>query len=290
MSHEPSPLVVVGNEAITAELIESSINRYTGEQLITIKTVAPKFLDGEIRAHRAWSQNSSSSRAIPVSRTLERGVYIPTDVRMQEPGMQGYTNLNSKDTHSFRTELFKRALGMVMLADKYADDIHKQHLNRYLEPWTLQTKVITGGLWSFEHFLGLRLESDADPAIQALAQAIQKIFNGDTFLEDAKALGYDNPRDAHLPFILPGERQLGTHDMYSLQMASAARCARVSYNNHDGKAANFDADLRLADQLLTGRHASPFEHTAMPSIDKQDPLAANFPGSWKQFRQTHGDL
>ena len=49
-------------------------------------------------------------------------------------------------------------------------------------------------------------------------------------------------------------------------MVYAARCARVSYLNHDRSKPEWDKDLELARSLEMSRHASPFEHAAVASI------------------------
>ena len=44
-------------------------------------------------------------------------------------------------------------------------------------------------------------------------------------------------------------------------MIATARCARVSYNNFEGKD-DYEADIKLYDMLLASGHFSPFEHCA----------------------------
>jgi hypothetical protein len=46
---------------------------------------------------------------------------------------------------------------------------------------------------------------------------------------------------------------------------SAARCARVSYLNHDGTEPDIAKDFALSEMLLRSRHMSPFEHQARPT-------------------------
>lgn len=271
------PYAIKGNEAITAELVLASINAVTKEPLFTIKTTAPKFLDGELRAHRWFSQNSSSSRAIPVSRTLENGIYIPDDVRLTEHGMQGYTLLDDRARSKYRDDAYEVLKIVHDFTSRWQDTVHKQHLNRFLEPWTLQTKIITGGREAFNHFLKLRLASDADPAINALALAIEDIVRSAV----APVSMHPATSDAHLPFVTAEEKA----ELSKLQAAdvSAARCARVSYNNHDGTTPNVQKDLKLAKMLLQNEHMSPFEHVAFPVMITN--CNGTLPPSWEQYRK-----
>jgi hypothetical protein len=65
-------------------------------------------------------------------------------------------------------------------------------------------------------------------------------------------------RGFHLPFF-DGEEREDRGD-YECALVSAARCARLSYTPHGEPARNIEADLALAERLLTSRHLSPFEH------------------------------
>ena len=67
---------------------------------------------------------------------------------------------------------------------------------------------------------------------------------------------------------------------------SVAKCARVSYKNHDGTDSTVEQDLALYDRLLGQLpiHASPAEHQAM-AIDDAGERSGNFRG-WIQYRKT----
>ena len=68
------------------------------------------------------------------------------------------------------------------------------------------------------------------------------------------------------------------------QKVSAARCARVSYLNHDGTNPDMNKDIILAEKLLGSGHMSPFEHQAKPAVIPSA-RCGNFVG-WKQYRKT----
>jgi hypothetical protein len=66
----------------------------------------------------------------------------------------------------------------------------------------------------------------------------------------------------HLPYVSREERMIQSIDV--LVKCSAARCARVSYLNHDGSTPSIEKDLILYDRLVGSKplHASPVEHQA----------------------------
>jgi hypothetical protein len=76
---------------------------------------------------------------------------------------------------------------------------------------------------------------------------------------------------------------------------SVARCARVSYLNHEGKKSTIEEDLQLYNRLLGGVpiHASPAEHQAQ-ALARWDeginrPTAFQRSGNlqgWYQYRKT----
>jgi thymidylate synthase ThyX len=252
----------VGYGGIYARVVEASVSP-EGVGLYTIETCAPKFLDAEVEKHRMLSSNSSSSRAIPF-KALDQ-VYLPQDVRKKEKGMQGYEEIDKRTLTQFHNSLtllyfdVLMELGLEASAEPRAgvswhSIVHKQHLNRYLEPWTLQRKVITGTEW--ENFFKLRTAADAQPEMQELAKCMRRAM----LSADAKELV---PGQWHLPYITAAERASDA-SYEALQRASAARCARVSYNNHDQSTPSLDKDIQLFERLRSIWHWTPMEHQATP--------------------------
>jgi hypothetical protein len=64
---------------------------------------------------------------------------------------------------------------------------------------------------------------------------------------------------------------------------ATAHCARVSYTvvGEEGKAPNYENDIKLHDRLLLSGHASPMEHIAQCQDNSN--RFANFKG-FKQYR------
>lgn len=254
----------IGNAAeIGAKIIQHSKNKF-GDELITIQTKAPKYLDAEIEKHRMISSNSSSDRAIPFNKLKSRGKFIPSDVRLNEKGMQGYENVSSNQLIAFRASISTLHGTICDTLEPYTH-IHKQHLNRYLIAFTMQDKVMTANLDQWEYFLGLRLGTDADPAIQELSYCIR-----DAIATSVAVLPEENQIHPGIPYHLPYitvldvvEYEKGNLSLENLIKISCARCARVSYLSHDKKRTNLTDDLELYDFLFESKHLTPMEHVAI---------------------------
>ena len=137
-------------------------------RLTTLEILAPKFIDAQLRTHRMLSQNSSSSRAIPTQKLIDQvgaDPYIPISWRLNEPGMQGYAELDKHLVSTARYNWMGASQEAILYARRLLrQGIHKQTANRLLEPFLLQKKVITATEW--DNFFDLRLKDDAQPEIQ----------------------------------------------------------------------------------------------------------------------------
>ena len=86
---------VEGLAKISAKVIEDS--KVGNSRLVTLQLVYPRFILAEVNTHRVFSRNSSSSRAIPVSKLVEQVTMQPaTPVHWgkNQPGMQAREELD----------------------------------------------------------------------------------------------------------------------------------------------------------------------------------------------------
>lgn len=150
--------------------------------------------------------------------------------------------------------------------------IHKQVINRMIEPWTHINVLVTATEW--ENFLKLRTDKAAQPEIRELALKIEDALE----TAEYKVIQYG---DWHLPYITDEEK--GNLPLEDLQLISAARCARLSYTPFGEPKPNTQKDLALAHRLLAEQHLSPFEHQATP----KNRWNANFKG-WQSYRNKQG--
>ncbi len=231
---------------IFARVVLSSVSP-DGKELWTLETKSPKFLDAEIEKHRMISTNSSSSRAVPYKKL--DFLYVPPDVRQKQGGMQGKEPVSQGTHNKFRTAVFDIYNYTHLQLSEFDSIIHKQHLNRYVEPWVMQKKVWTATEW--DNFFTLRLAEGADPNIRILAKCMR-----DAMIQVTPKLL--QPGEWHLPYVY--DEELEHYDLDDLRKISAGRCARVSYDNiHSEKPPQV-----LADQLLAESHNTPFEMQATP--------------------------
>lgn len=240
-----------------------------GKRITTLQLKYPRFIHSQFLTHRVFSRNSSSSRAIPVSRLIEEvrnDPVFPIEWGANNPGMSSKSLMsesNAKEAKDLWFEAMEKALEIASnLAGLGA---HKQIVNRILEPYQHIHTIVTST--DFENFFNLRLDDEAQPEIQKLAKVMKE------------ALDNSNPKasDTHLPYLTDNDFDVLDPKNYAL--VSAARCARVSYLNHDGSKPDLEKDLKLAQTLLTHYHMSPFEHQAVAKVGRFD----NFYG-WQSYR------
>lgn len=266
---------------IEAKVIEHSVSP-GGVELVTLQLKYPRFILPEFNTHRVFSRNASSSRAIPVQKMLDQvrtEPAMPLHWGKNQPGMQADEQLQDMEV-SHAKQLWKEAANYAsFVAEKMmAMGLHKQVVNRLLEPFLHISAVVSSTEWS--NFFALRDHKDAQPEIQALAREMRWAMDNST----PKALV---PGDLHLPYVTEDERRTldGRHDL--LCQVSAARCARVSYLKHDGTTPSIEEDVELFNRLAGGVpiHASPLEHQATPSADPGE-WSGNFRG-WYQYRKVY---
>jgi thymidylate synthase ThyX len=239
----------------------------------------PRFIHSEMLTHRLFSRNSSSSRAIPIKKMIAA-------VR-EEPAMPVYwgrnqTGMSAREEIAGDVAALARAEWEAALADalRHAErlsqsdiDLHKQLVNRLLEPFAWITVIITATEWS--NFFTQRCHPDAQPEIKHIADLMLAAYRASEPQPVASG-------EWHAPLILDDERDLPAELRCKL---SVARCARVSYLTHDGRR-DRAKDLELYDRLLEGGangHWSPFEHVATPTADRFA-RSGNFVG-WEQYRK-----
>lgn len=264
------------------------------ENLWTFELTYPRYIHSEFMTHRMFSRNASSSRAIPVAKVIqqvESNPVIPPKVYMNKAGMVGDVEADATDTVAFYNLWLDAATNAVKTANEMEKiGIHKQHINRILEPFQFIHVIVTATEWS--NFFRLRLAHDAQPEMQELANAIydeMDKYKYESFGYIAVG-GYGSPCEiisgdstvVTLPYVTEEDiSKVGAENYITLMKVSSARCARVSYNNHDGSKPDIEKDLKLFDLLSEGGHMSPLEHTCIRNIEYVP--SANLMG-WESLR------
>jgi thymidylate synthase ThyX len=260
---------------ITAKVIADSIADGC-PRLTTLQLRYPRFIHSEVMAHRAFSRNASSSRAIPIERLIQDVIddpAMPIHWGANKPGMQAGEELESGET-----EWILASESAIHHARRMARmGYHKQIVNRLLEPFAHINVLITATEGAYEHFFSLRDHPDAQPEIAALARAMRGAMCGST-------PDYMSEGEWHLPYCYAEDAIDCEGDLITLRKISAARCASVSYKTVDGKPMTIDKALKIYDKLAGSDpiHASPFEHIARP-CPECGPGCRNF-DRWWQWR------
>ena len=230
-----------------------------GIRLTTMELSYHRFIHSEFMTHRMFSRNAASSRAIPVEKMLkqvEENPAMPIHWGLNCPGMQAkeeisYIPLAVDDWKAC-------AKGALMSAEWLMEhNLHKQIVNRVLEPFQFIKVIVTATEW--DNFFKLRCHADAQPEMQELARCMKEAM--DNSIPTELKVG-----QWHLPYVT---EDYGDDEWYPVSTrqvikCSVARCARVSYLNHDNSSPDIEKDIALYDRLLEAGHMSPFEHIATP--------------------------
>lgn len=310
---EFGPKISYGDGKEWARVVLDSIGPH-GVRVVTVEARYWRMIHSEIMTHRAMAKNAASSRAIPFRKFAEAintDPFVPEFMGVEQKGMQAGDELD--DTARAKASAVIRNLwieALVAVEKLNQLGLHKSIINRYLEPWSYTTTLITATEWA--NFFRLRIHPKAERHFDKVARLIRE------------AIRRSEPRvlqvgEWHTPYIREQERKvlelgrpgIGTdaHDAGAilglspayiagrdvqnlLCRASAGRCARLSYLTHDGKR-DFGADIELCRKLIDPKHddgsddetihSSPLEHVLRCEAD---PLHRSGPMvGWHQFRK-----
>jgi hypothetical protein len=300
------------------------------ERLSTIVARFPRPVLAEVNTHRVFSRNSASSRARSIKTTIRDVMetpYIPLFTNNQK-GMGGEyvtaevrelavkTWLEARDSavaYVLRLLLggltpnvtdHEIAVDYANLVDLYYDEvynaetpnpaalsIHKQNVNRLLEPFSWHEAVITSSYW--DNFLELRNHNEAQPEIHAMAALVDAVLRAST--PEATWI--------HLPFIATEDFPSNDSDfstIYGVALRSSTECAQISFRDKSN-AVKTTATTALGERLLDSKHFSPFEHVAFATdatnfiatdIEKRplSALVSNLDPRWTQLRPVLASL
>lgn len=267
--------MVMTNKGIYAKVIADSISR-GGVRLTTLELQYHRFVHSEMMTHRMFSRNASSSRAIPIEKMMGQVLdnpAMPIHWGENKPGMQAGIQLDSWGVSTCNNIWNNASLNAVKSTKHLAEQgLHKQVANRLLEPFQWIKVIVTATEW--DNFFKLRDHPDAQPEIQELARCMKESMR----LSEPSTLFAG---EWHLPYLIPEDWykfNRGSLTQEDLIKCSVARCARVSYNNHDNSSPDIEKDIALADRLLEAGHCSPFEHQGVP----MNPYSGLDPVYWEE--------
>ena len=290
---------------ISAKIIKDSYNETHEARITTFELVYPRFVHGELMTHRVFSRNAASSRAIPIDKVIElveTTPAMPVHWGANQAGMQAKAEVSDIE-RAKKVWLAARDSAVVYAKSLRDVGLHKQIVNRVLEPFQLMKTIVTAT--DYNNWFWLRDHEDAQPEIAELAAVMAVAY-------DASTPEYISYGEWHVPYVKTYRdsrtkilHYLDENEQYitaeEARMISASCCAQVSYRKNDGSLEKASA---VFDRLINSVpvHASPVEHVATPiqmeflatdyfdtfgvtHIDTEDnPYSGNLRG-WIQFRQ-----
>lgn len=242
---------------INAKIVADSISQ--GKRITTFELEYPRFIHSELMTHRVFSRNAMSSRAVPIGKMIEQVIQdpaMPIHWGENQSGMQAKQEVKNLEIckYVWETIAHTAAAGAQRLEDL---KVHKQIVNRVLEPFQTMKTVLTST--EFENFYWLRNHEDAQPEIKKLAEEMLKAQEGSNPIPLL-------PGEWHLPYY--GEHgalfaSFSDEELRNAKAISASCCAQVSYRKLDD---SLEKALNVYKRLVESEpvHASPFEHQATP--------------------------
>lgn len=259
---------------IKATIIADSISAHTNQRITTFELEYHRYIHAELMTHRQFSRNSASSRAIPINKMLahiETNTATPIHWGLNQSGMQAKAEQADPD---IATEVWMRARDRAIESARELAELglHKQIVNRVLEPFQVMKVIVTAT--SFDNFFNLRCHPAAQPEIRHLAELMLKAMQ-----ESTPETLYHG--EWHTPYVHHSRHGVDdTLEYYTWDndgninyltsdeaiKVSCSCAAQVSYRKNDN---SIDKAISIYDKLVNSDpvHASAFEHCATPIFD-----------------------
>ena len=270
------------------EVIQYTKSPYNDTAIATLRCTYPRYIHSEVMTHRMFSRNSASSRATPTKVFLERIRNNPaffTQLGINQSGMNASKVLDEKQAEEFKAEWLEMANLVVDKVESWTEkyNLHKQVVNRILEPFMMTTTIITATEW--DNFFMTRLAEGVEPTMYDLADCMLNALVNAKVLCDTQNQEYSTIawRHMHLPFVDIEEIQ--NEALEDCVKHSVARCARCTImSNVTKQKSTLEEDSKLFDRLIsaTPTHASPFEHQAAATKSRE--AYFNLRGGWMSYR------
>lgn len=271
---------VEGKNGVVAEIVQDSISEH-GKRITTFNLTYGLIIHAEFLRHRLLSRGVKSNRAIPtkvIRKEVLDNPYVPVFFGGNQPGM--VSRPVGKKLQWLYEKLWKLgrypACGIHFVCDKAGG--HKEWVNRLLNPWQYVRETVTATEW--DNLFNLRLHKDAQKDIREIVRCMKECLDQSEpvslkhgeyhvpyvqreWVKDFAEMCEQGDYVEKIVYIDNGGAALTVEQAL---MASAARCARSSYDNHDKTSANIHQDIELYEQLIESdpKHSSPVEHQATP--------------------------
>lgn len=269
-----------------AEIIKHSVSECTGKEIITYSLKYGLIVHAEFLRHRVFSNSVKSNRAVSMKQIRKEVIedpYVPIKFGAQQRGMVSSEEPDFKYAKICRV-IWKAsrwpAVGVHWILEKLG--LHKEVTNRILNNWQWVRETVT--FTESDNFYNLRLEKSAQKDIYVIAKAMQDAYD----LSRPTKL---KENEWHVPYVynvrdVNGVMRYYDNDNKELHWteavkASTARCARSSYDNHDGSKSLYNShsgkgrsDKDIYKDLVESvpMHGSCAEHQAAPMDFTLNPI------------------
>lgn len=272
---------------VLADSLAVNLNRES--RLLSLLMTYPTIVHAEHLRHRGFSFSVASMRAIPIEFVLQQvrsNPFVPIHWGAAQSGMQAHAQVSPEQSAEAERVYHTALSTAIQCAEELQRlGLHKQVANRLLSPFTWTTTICTGNMQAWWRFWTLRCHDMAEPHIRKIAELSREAVARSHPVRRREAVFDLRLADWHLPLVTDAEREDKTVDWH---LVSAARCARVSYCQHDGQR-DIDKDLKLANRLIVDNHWSPFEHQACFMVQKDARKHGNLGKPWIQHRKCYDD-
>ena len=211
----------------------------------------PRFIHSEVMTHRVFSRNAASSRAIPIKKMISavrEDPAMPVFWGKNQSGMAAREEISDGARRLAEAEWHHALVNALASAERLSSsdiDLHKQIVNRILEPFAWITVIITATEWA--NFFTQRTHPDAQPEIQRIAELMLAEYRASR--PQAVPIG-----GWHTPLIQEDEQRLPAETLQQISV-SALRAGFVSdprreARSHQGRRALSEAPRRRCKRSL----------------------------------------
>ena len=194
-----------------AEIVADSLSP-DDVRLTTMYLRFPRFVLAELNTHRVFSRNAASSRAISIQTRINEvraNPVIPYEWGAASRSMAAsYTISPSLASDARAAWLSARDAAIDAATAMQRLGVHKQVVNRLLEPFAWVDVILSGTDWA--SFFTLRCASDAQPEIRYLACLMREAY-------DASPPRICRYGTWHIPLL--SEEELGTIPSFQIGRA-----------------------------------------------------------------------
>lgn len=254
--------------SISVEMIQASQCAETGTKIFTMVLEYPRVIHSQLMTHRVFSRNGSSTRAIPIEKSISNIQDNPAKFIWtgKQSGMQGLSLAGDKSLIDQANIVHALAQNNAISTARMLDalGVHKQNAGRYLEAFQNIRICITSTQW--KNWDWLRADVEAQPEIDELANKVWQARQNAEILILSEGEWHvpftDRLRNEHgvLEYFSEEGEKLTLNQAINVSMSCSAQ---TSYRKND---ASLEKAEDMQDKLFSGRkvHASPSEHQATP--------------------------